>query len=221
LQDFVRDFLEYLKLNNGEKPKYNKSNKLEMRLYDKWITYTNPKNLSKEEIKYLQKYGIELKRINEIQNVRMSVQDFVRDFLEYLNKNNGEKPKYNKANKIEFRLYDKCLTYTNPKNLSEEEVEYLKANGIELRRVNEIPNVRLELQDFVKEYIEYLKLNNGEKPKNNIKVGYGKERSLYNKWVRYSNSANLNKEEIEYLKANGIEVRIVNVSSTDDGFKPD
>ena len=201
--NFVAEYNEFvLKYKREPERVSSNSDVNEERLYSKWLTYANPENLSEDELKYICNNGITL-RDNKI---RAEVKSFVEEFLKFIEKEN-RLPQRRKSN-YEDNLYHKWLRHTNPHSLYVEEIEYLKEHNIELR--NE--NIRQEVKTFVSEYIAFFEKYK-RKPKKVSPFSDQQEitieKRLYKKWLKWTNSENVNEEETQYLKANNIDVRVV------------
>ena len=77
--------------------------------------YADSTKSSEAEIKYLQENGIRIKRVAEIENVRLEVQKFVEEYSVYVRENKRE-PKRKVDDKIQNRLYLKWRRWANIKN---------------------------------------------------------------------------------------------------------
>ena len=201
LKRFVEEFNQFITTNKRmpkrcDEPKTDEE-KYEKSLYQKWLVYHKFENLkNNEEINYIQDNLIQLEK----DTIRESVKKFVKDFVDFVIKNKRE-PRQT-GDTEERKLYDKWTTYRKIENLkNEDEIEYLQTNGITLIEEN-IDGVRNVIKKFVREFNTFV-LRNKKTPSKNGEID---ERSLYAKWIKYRKVKNLNQNEINYLRDNGIEL---------------
>lgn len=212
LKNFVEKYKEF-----GKKPKqHNKPTKLltkdeqeENNLYGSWKNYTNIKNLNPKEIEYLINNGIKLRNSKQkgadLDGVRFIVKDFIEKYIIFVNTHHKH-PQAKGSIEGESALYSLWIKYTNPKNINEEEKQFI-INNIDY---HELDNIRLEVKDFVKRYLNFVN-SFGRRPYNDGEL----ERNLYGLWTRYTNPKNINSEEERFLINNGFEMRHVKKKSKD------
>lgn len=205
----IKQFVERLErfINDHKRmPRKSVEDPEERKLYGQFYRYTaDPStNLNEFEKMYLREHNVV--KFDKDTYVRDDLQIFVREFNEFV-RDFGRLPKRT----LEENLYRRWLKYTNADNLSKAEIAYLKENNIEIREIVD-DNIKLELKKFVLRYNAFIKKYN-RRPKKISKLDdeleAKEERRLYKLWIKYSNADNINSKETEYLKANGIEVRVV------------
>jgi len=230
---FVSEYLEFCK-TYGRKPRNNEKRTKgyiegEDSLYQRWRGWTNPnKKLTKEEKEYLETHGIETRVIEptKIGNVRKSCIEFVERFEEFVQKHNRnprEVRNYINVNDVvegESALYSAYLDWTDPlkrrKNPTQEEIEYLRAHNIEIRKEKQkVGNIRPELIDTVEKYFEFVK-KYGRPPSYKKTEDYVEgEIKLYNNMNDWKNPSrkNLNEDEIRYLEEKGFKLSMPKVKN--------
>jgi len=175
----------------------------EARLYAKWKWYRNFKNLENEdEIIYVQISLIKPPMIRDV--VKQFVTDFNDFVIKYKRAPNAYKNPKNKEEQNEKNLYARWRRYRQADGLeNEDEIKYLKDNLIQP------PNVREVVKQFVEEFNFWISGHNripNQRPQNATELENREEINLYAKWRRYRLAKNLNQDEQDYLKANGIDV---------------
>lgn len=192
--NFVANYNEFVTIHNRNPRSYNPDEKS---LYIARYRYTNPKNLNDEEIKYLQDNLIVIKE------VKLAVENFVKEYKDYV-KRYGCEPTII----TEPSLYSKMNMYTNPKYLTEGDIQYLQKNGIEINLFDKTKSIREKVKSFVAEYNVFVNQHQ-RNPLYNESDEY--EKKLYIKHLRYTglnNKRGLNELEKKYIEDNLIKVSI-------------
>jgi len=204
IKEFVSRYLEFVS-KYGRTPKATGTIDGEYSLYQLWLRYTISFNLkSEEEKQYLIAHGLKIReKEKSTDNIRPCIKEFVENYLSFI-KIYNKHPQSKGSIEGEKALYLLWFTYSNPKNLkNEEEKQYI------MKYINrhKFDNVRLEVKDFVENYLSFIKTY-GKHPQ--ASGSFKDEHSLYTSWIRYTNPKNLkSEEEKQYLIDNGFELRVV------------
>ena len=132
-------------------------------------------------------------------NIRFSVKKFVQEFLAFKEKSNRYPRK--SADKDENSLYTRWSIYTNPHNLNEDEKKFINANNIKSPKEDVIHNYII---DFVNDYLEFIQKYHRKPRHRGSEPG---ETNLYQKLLKYTNPANINEEERQFIESHSIEIR--------------
>ncbi|MFQ6724082.1 MAG: hypothetical protein ACLRFE_01935 [Clostridia bacterium] len=198
VKKFVAEYKEFVEENGREPKKQNETN-----FYYKKIYYTNSKNLTEAEIRYLEENGISVRTFDRSDPIGKGVKNFVQEYKDLIEKN-GRKPRY----ETERGLYDKMIRYTNPKNLSDDDIKYLKENGIEIRSLDKTNSIRESVIKFVQEYNAFV-TSNGRNPLQSSGIKIEEKLSVkYRICMDSANKLNLNDVEKQYIEDNLIKISV-------------
>lgn len=176
LKKFVEDFNSFVSIY-GRPPIDRKE---EHAIYLRWINYRNKDNLTEVEKTYLDENLVKL------ESVSVPMMEFVKEFKRFI-EIHGRKPSIVGESK-EKNLYRRYAYYKKEKNFNEDQIVFLKANGI-----ISADNVRDAIKKFVTEFNDFVETHRRYPIQ-------GKDKALCAKWRVYTDPKNLNKEELEYVQ---------------------
>lgn len=190
--NFVNDFNKFV-IENKRVPS-SASVGEECNLYTKWKFYLRLESLNEDEIKYIENNLVVhyiMPKKTKRDNVRLTLKNFVQDFNAFINKN-GRLPKSTVKNKEERLIYSQWLYFSNPKNVNQEELEYI--DKLLVKR----DNVSIYVKRFVDDYNNFVKKYNRHPQQKRS----SEESLIYRRWLLYTKTKTLNDEEVEYIKKN-------------------